>query len=42
MEDGKGYILAVSAPGANITATASNVAYAVPNLAKGGLELLVR
>ena len=41
MEDGKGYILAVSAPGANVTATASNLAYAVPNVAKGGIELLV-
>ena len=41
MEDGKGYILAVSAPGANVTRT-PNVAYAVPNLAKGGVELLVR
>ena len=41
MEDGKGYIVGVSAPGANVTRT-PNVPYAIPNLAKGGLELLVR
>ncbi|KAL9974485.1 hypothetical protein ACROYT_G011521 [Oculina patagonica] len=42
MEDNKGYIVGVSAPGANITRTPGNLPFAIPNLAKGGIELLVR
>ncbi|KAL9974482.1 hypothetical protein ACROYT_G011518 [Oculina patagonica] len=41
MEDNKGYIVGVSAPGANITRT-PNLPYAIPTLAKGSIELLVR
>jgi len=42
MEDNKGYIVAVTAPGTKVTETPSSLPFAVPCLAKGGVELLVR
>ena len=41
LEDGKGHILAVSAPGANVTRTPVDLSFAIPTVAKGSIEILV-